>query len=52
MINGQADVMDINGKVIVSAIISENERSLNLSSLERGTYLIKFNESIKCWVKH
>ncbi len=51
MINGQADVMDINGKVIVSATISENERSLNLSSLERGTYLIKFNESIKCWIK-
>jgi hypothetical protein len=49
--NGLVDVMDINGKVIVSVSISENERSLNLSKLERGTYLIKFNDSIKCWIK-
>ena len=49
--NGLVDVMDVNGKIIVSEAISENERLLDLSRLERGTYLIKFNESIKCWIK-
>jgi hypothetical protein len=48
---GNLEVMDVNGKLIVSTFISTNSRSVNLSNLDRGTYLIRFNDSIKRWIK-
>lgn len=48
---GNIEVIDVNGKLITSTFITASNRSVNLSKLERGTYLIRFNQTTKRWIK-
>ena len=48
---GSVEVWDVNGKVVQIASISDNNRTIDLAFLQRGTYMIKFNNSVKRWIK-
>ena len=48
---GQIVILDVNGKVIAKSNITENNRTIDLSYLDRGSYFITFNDSVKRWVK-
>lgn len=50
-LNGQISILDVNGKLIVSSTITESNRTIDLSNLDRGSYFISLNGSVKRWVK-
>ena len=50
--NNYIELSDINGKILLSQIITKKETTIDLRDLSNGTYLIKIDQSVERFIKN